>query len=199
MYRSIKGKQLFMSRGVFHQISRNLLSQLPQYFAQFTAMLTTEPSLLTILTETPGNSQHIINIQEFSNEIDLLMINLLLGSDKNNLETNATHDQLLVEVFKKSNLIMQMIQMIQGSAPESKNEHHEYLLEELVKGFRVLNYELSCLQKMMPMFFKCILKEYLLFAYNLILKDWQDEDIFKSLCFMLLKVLKTYVYYEGRG
>lgn len=94
-------------------------------------------------------------------------------------------------------MVLGMTQNVFATAPENKTSDLQEFSLILVESCRILVYELSCFQKIVPLFFSNQLKNYLEIAGMGLLQNWESDVILKSFCFMFLKVLKTYVYYQG--
>jgi hypothetical protein len=161
------------------------------------SIIQTPPTLLTLIQESTFNFEHILGFLSFSNQADQLMINLFLGHDKNHLLSNPDNENCLMKVFEKSHLIMTLTQEAYKIPKNTRPAEVEELLELLVEGCRILVYELSCLQKRVPLFFSKFLSQYLEMSCKGVLFNWESDIILKSFCFMFLKVLKTYIYYQG--
>lgn len=188
-----------MSKRIFGYLSKALLIHLTGLSNLINQIFMTEPNLLVLLHETPFNLEHILELLNLSNQVDQLMINLFLGHNKDSLQQNSENDKRIFMVFQKMNFMVLMTQQAFSIPVENRTSDTVAFLETLVESCRILIYEFSCLQKVIPLFFTSFLKEYIQMAYNGLKENWESTVVLKSFCFMFLKILKTYVYYRGRA
>lgn len=186
-----------MSKKIFNQLSQLLLEKLATLYRIVLNILNFSPSMLELVAQTPFNLEHILEFMKLSNEVDQLMINLFLGHEKNDLHKNPENQKRLFLIYQKMELIVLMTQEAYKVPQESRSSDLVSFIEILAQGCQVLVYEFSCLQKIIPLMFTEFLSLYFELAARGLFELWENDTILKSFCFMVLKLLKTYVYYQG--
>lgn len=196
IFEQIKQKRFQMSGGIFSNISQNLCEEFFKLYTLTNNVLFHSSDPLSYIVQK--NFYHLQDLLKFNLTMDKLSLNILHSLGKNKLQNNPEYENCVKEILNKSSKIVGFARNLSQVIKNDNNLEMEELFELLEEDVKVVTFELSVLQKLHPLIFSSFLTTYLQFTIETFLEEWESETIAKSISFMLLKILKTYIYYKGK-